>query len=99
MNVLFICVGFFNARAPLGWKADSAGTNPSKEVSKEAVGVMKEGCGVESSRLELSTEPIEMIDWNLGKGLTAFCNTRDETERSVERLISESWHIKIERVY
>ncbi len=34
--------GLFNARAPAGWRAGSAGTEPAKRVRPEAIAVMRE---------------------------------------------------------
>ncbi|MEM0054527.1 MAG: arsenate reductase ArsC [Candidatus Micrarchaeia archaeon] len=59
--VLFVCVGnsgrsqmaeaFFNAKAPVGFFAISAGTKPEKEVNPIVVEVMKEkGIDISSNR-------------------------------------------------
>jgi arsenate reductase len=41
--------GLFNALAPAGWRAGSAGTDPSGTVRPEAIAVMREG-GIDISR-------------------------------------------------
>jgi protein-tyrosine-phosphatase len=41
--------GLFNARAPAGWRAGSAGTDPGQQVRPEAVAVMREA-GIDISR-------------------------------------------------
>jgi len=41
--------GLFNATAPSGWRAGSAGTDPGERVREEAVAVMREA-GIDISR-------------------------------------------------
>jgi len=41
--------GLFNAMAPAGWRAGSAGTDPGIEIRPEAVAVMREG-GIDISQ-------------------------------------------------
>ncbi|RMF89097.1 MAG: arsenate reductase ArsC [Methanobacteriota archaeon] len=79
-TVLFVCVGnsarsqmaegFFNAAAPEGWQAVSAGTHPASSVSRAAVEVMAEK-GIDLSKArpkELTREMVEEADMVISMG-------------------------------
>jgi len=79
-TILFVCEGnrarsqmaegFFNAWAPAGWRAVSAGTRPKEAVHPEAVDLMREA-GIDISRQ--TPKPLDMDVARTARRVVAMC--------------------------